>query len=234
MENKSNWEMLKSKSIYHFDNWKIDHRWDCIQGIGKFLGDWSVELAEVIETAKPATWRTRSETGFPNKHIDKEEYDLVAAGASADMVITNIEYKLAPVFREMCDLIGLANRMDRIHVQWPGQVFTKHIDKLQKMNPENPEQIMRIMVQLTDWDQGHFSQYGNYTHSHWKAGDIYTFDWKNVPHSSANAGLSPRVSLLTTGTVTDTTKRFLAEVKNKAEIPVILYQAFLEYGLLDR
>lgn len=235
MENElSNWEMLKAKSAYHFDNWTTDHRWDTVVGVGKFMGDWSVEVAEVIKTAKPVTWRTRSETGQPNKHVDKEEYDLIGAGMSADTEISNLEYKLEPVFREMCDLIGLSDRMDRVHVQWPGQVFTKHIDKLEKMNPEHPEKVMRIMVMLTDWDQGHFNQYGNYTYSHWKAGDIHTFDWKNVPHSSANASLTPRVSLLTTGTVTDKTLKFLERARNTKEIPVIEYQAWMEYGLLDR
>jgi hypothetical protein len=231
---ESNWEMLKAKSAYHFDNWKTDARWDCVQGIGRFLGNWEYELAEVIKSAQPVTWRTRSEDGKPNKHINKEEYDLSAAGADPNMTIANFEYKLEPVFREMCDKIGLTNRFDRIHVQWPGQVFTKHIDKLQKVNPEDPSKVMRIMVQLTDWDQGHFAQYGNYTYSHWRAGDIHTFDWKNVPHSSANAGLTPRVSLLTTGVVTDKTLRFLEEAKNTYEIPVIEYQAWMEYGLLDK
>jgi hypothetical protein len=71
------------------------------------------------------------------------------------------------------------------------------------------------MIQLTDWDQGHFSQYGNFTYQGWKAGDIHTFDWHNVPHSSANAGLTPRVSLLTTGTLTTKTIEFLSAAKNK-------------------
>jgi hypothetical protein len=234
METKSNWEMTKDKSAYHFDNWKVDQRWDCVKGIGRFMGDWSTELEEVIQSAKPASWRTRTESGIPDKYVDKEEYDLSNAGADPNMIITNMEYTLAPVFREMCDIIGLSNRMDRIHVQWPGQVFNKHIDKLEKMNPEDPSKVMRIMVQLTDWEQGHFSQYGNYTYSHWRAGDIHTFDWKNVPHSSANASMVPRVSLLTTGTVTDKTKAFLERASNTYEIPVIEYQAWLEYGLLDR
>ncbi len=231
---KSNWEIQKSKSSYHFDNFKIDPEYDCINKIGQFVGDWSDELNEVIKLAQPVTWRTRSEDGKPNKLIDAEEYDLIAAGANADMVIANFSYNLAPVFKEMCDKIGLSKRTDRIHVQWPGQVFTKHIDKLEKVNPSDPSKVMRIMIQLTDWDQGHFAHYGNYTYSHWRAGEIHTFDWKNVPHSSANAGLTPRVSLLTTGIVTSDTIKFLEQAKIKNEIPIIEYQAWLEYGLLDR
>lgn len=219
MEDKlSNWEIQKSKSVYHFNSRIIDHRWDSVQGLGKFTGNWTAEVDKVIKTAKPATWRTRSETGTGGVHVEQEEYDLINAGMAAETVISNLEYNLDPIFKKMCDLIGLSNRIDRVHVQWPGQVFSKHIDKLEKMNPDNPDKVMRIMVMLTDWDPGHFNQYGNYTYSQWSAGDIHTFDWKNVPHSSANASLIPRVSLLTTGTITDTTLKFLADTKHSATI----------------
>lgn len=231
---KSSWEMLKSKSAYHFDNWKTDQRWDCVQGIGKFIGNWETELESVIKSAHPVSWRTRSRSSEPNRFIEHEEYDLKTAGVDPASVIANFEYELEPVFREMCDKIGLSNRMDRVHVQWPGQVFNKHLDRLGKLYDADPKKIMRIMVQLTDWDQGHFSQYGNFTYSHWRAGDIHTFDWRNVPHSSANAGHTPRVTLLTTGLVTDKTLEFLEQARHTPEIPVIEYQAWLEYGLLDR
>lgn len=217
---ESNWEIQKAKSTYHFDNFKMDPAYDCVQPIGKFVGDWQAELEEVIKTARPVTWRTRDKDGRPNKLVDAEEYDLVAAGATADMVIANFTYDIAPIFQKMCDLIGLSNRTDRIHVQWPGQVFTKHIDKLEKINPEDPSKVMRIMIQLTDWDQGHFSQYGNYNYSQWRAGDIHTFDWMNVPHSSANAGLTPRVTMLTTGVITDKTINFLNDIKLNKEIMI--------------
>jgi hypothetical protein len=40
---------------------------------------------------------------------------------------------------------------------------------------------MRIQVALTDWEQGHFWSYGNHLHQQWRAGDVTTFDWMNVP-----------------------------------------------------
>ena len=231
---ESNWELQKSKSSYHFDTSIVDPRYDNVQGLGKFTGDWSQELEQVIESARPVSWRTRSKTGEAGKWIDQEEYDLKEANADPNMIITNMEYNLSPVFREMCDKIGLANREDRIHVQWPGQVFTIHIDKLEKIYPEDPTKVMRIMIQLTDWEQGQFAQYGNYTHQGWKAGDIYTFAWKHTPHSSANASLKPRVSLLTTGIKTKTTRDFLKEAFDKKEIQIAEYQAWMEYGVLDK
>ena len=55
----SSWEYTKRLSSYHFDANEYDPRWDQIQGVGRFEGDWANELVEVIGTAQPATWRTR-------------------------------------------------------------------------------------------------------------------------------------------------------------------------------
>jgi hypothetical protein len=205
----SNWEIQKSKSLYHFNNSIIDPKWDCVEELGKFVGNWKNDVDDVIKSAKPATWRSRSKSGNPNQLIDAEENDLKNIGADVNMIISNLDYNLNPIFQKMCNIIGLSNSENRLHVQWPGQVFVKHIDKLEKFNLKDPSKIMRIMIMLTDWDQGHFNQYGNFTYQGWKSGDIHTFDWKNVPHSSANAGLTPRVSLLTTGVITNTTLDFL-------------------------
>jgi len=213
---KSNWELQKAKSQYHFDNTKFDPLWDKITELGRFEGDWTKEVNDAINSARPATWRNRSKDQTPNKLVNLEEHDLLTIGADNNMLLGNLEYNLAPIFQNMIDIIGLDNSESRVHVQWPGQVFVKHIDKLEKFNPEDPSKVMRIMVMLTDWDQGHFNQYGNFTYQGWKAGDIHTFDWMNIPHSSANAGLLPRVSLLTTGVITSKTIDFLKKIKNKS------------------
>lgn len=199
---QSNWEIQKAKSKYHFNNDIIENT---VEKLGCFSGDWSAELREVISSARPATWRDRSKYKTPGPLIDAEEYDLSRIGADTDMVFSHLEYNLAPAFKKMVDFFGLINEESRVHVQCPGQVFIKHIDKLEKFYPEDPARVTRIMVMLTDWDQGHFNQYGNYVYQQWKAGDIHTFDWMNVPHSSANAGLTNRVSLLITGVKTDRT-----------------------------
>lgn len=209
---ESNWEIQKAKSSYHFDNTTNDLEHDTVIRLGSFIGNWKKEVDSAISSARPATWRDRSKSKRPNKLVDAEEYDLEQAGADPTMIFSHLEYNLAPIFQKMVDTIGLSNDESRVHVQWPGQVFIKHIDKLEKVNPEDPTKVMRVMVMLTDWDQGHFNQYGNFTYQGWKAGEIHTFDWKNVPHSSANAGLTPRVSLLTTGIITDRTKTFLSTV----------------------
>jgi hypothetical protein len=99
--------------------------------------------------------------------------------------------------------------MYRIHVQQPGEVWNLHIDKLQKWCPEDPSQVLRVFVQLTDWQPGQFWEYGNYHWNQWRAGDVTTFDWPNMPHSTANAGYHPRATLQLTGVITPKTREFL-------------------------
>lgn len=217
---ESNWETRKAMSAYHFNNKIIDPRWDCVIGLGRIVGDFDHEIEEVIRSAHPVTWRTRSKTGEPNNLVHTEEYDLEKTGAGANLELANFEYNLPPKMQAICELIGLENREDRVHVQIPGQVFNIHLDRLEKFNPTDPSKVMRIMIALSDWEPGQFNQYGNYTHTRYRKGDVYTFDWRHVPHSSANASLKPRVSLLTTGVVGEQTRKFLEEAKNKSEIRI--------------
>lgn len=207
---ESNWESRKSLSSYHFDNKLTDPAYDTIRYVGRFVGDWENEVVSAIENSKPVNWETRAGEGSVQPELSAEENDLIQAGADPKLILTNLEYNLAPIFHRMCDAIGLTvKEQRRIHVQFSGQVFTNHIDKLEKFNPENPEKIMRFMIMLRDWEPGHFMEYGNFIHKDWRAGDIYTFDWKNVPHCTANAGLTPRVSLLYTGSASDKTYNLL-------------------------
>ena len=215
----SNWEARKEKSSYHFEFGRMDSRWDTVQGLGKFSGSWDSELAKVIETATPRTWRTRQKD--VSLQIEQEEYDLIQSGAGADTIIGNFEYKLPEKFKQMGKMFKLEKSASRVHVQMPGNVFNMHIDKLQKISPEsNANDIIRIMVHLNDYEHGHFMQYGNYVHQFWKAGDFYTFDWKHVPHSTANASFTPRVILLVTGVRTQETEEFLRKANNRPSIEI--------------
>ncbi len=200
---KSSWEITRTRSQYHFDTDKIDPRWDTVKLVKQLENTWADELAKVIEDSNPVTWRTRGKSDDPlqraSEEYDQEEYDLERIGMSKDYVLTNLNYQLTPELQRIADSFNLDNSMARLHVQWPGQVWNLHIDKLEKWMPEDPARVERYFVQLTDWQQGHFWSFGNYTWQNWRAGDVVTFDWLNVPHSTANAGHSPRVTLQVTG-----------------------------------
>ena len=103
--------------------------------------------------------------------------------------------------------------MTRVHVQNPGQVWNLHMDKLEKWNFEDPDTVERYMIQLSDWRPGQWFSYGNYTFEHWKAGDVTTFKWQDVPHSTANAGHHPRITLQVTGVRTEKSKEFIKKLR---------------------
>lgn len=217
----SSWQQTQATSSYHFDTAVRDARWDTVIGLGRFLGNWQQQLDEVAQGARSVTWATRGYKGrdyqVPAADLAAEEYDLTRIGMDPDAVITNINWNMAPIFQRMIDLFGFIDPMARIHVQWPGQVWNLHIDKLQKWAPDDPDQVSRVMIQLTDWQPGHFWCYGNYTYQGWRAGDVTTFDWQHVPHATANAGHSPRITLQVTGVRSDVTDRFLQILRNTKE-----------------
>jgi hypothetical protein len=213
---KSNWELLRQRSQYHFDTQRWNPKWDRVERVGHIEPLWQSELESVLNTARPVTWRTRGRPQDPlqrrSDEYDQEDYDLEQQGYGRDHVITDLSYELPQSLIELADQFGLEKTMARLHVQRPGQVWNLHIDKLEKWMPEDPSQVVRYFVQLTDWQQGHFWSFGNYSWTGWHAGDVVTFDWYNVPHATANAGHVPRATLQITGVKTSGTKDFLAKL----------------------
>ena len=207
----SAWDQTKKRSRYHFDHKHFDPDHDRVVRLGFITPSWDSELASIVENSKAATWRTRGAAGKSRteEELVAEEYDLEREGYGADYVITNLNWSIPPVLQAIADQFALDDAMVRIHVQQPGQVWNYHLDKLEKWNPENPDTVLRVQVQLTDWMPGQFWNYGNYQHSMWRAGDVTTFDWQNIPHATANASHGPRVTLQVTGVRTAATEVYL-------------------------
>jgi hypothetical protein len=214
---KSSWELTKQRSTYHFDNFRFDPDQDKITHLGNILPFWQTELDTIKELAQPETWRTRGKgADRPAEEYDQEDYDLEQFGYGKDHVISDLTWEVPEVFNRLLVWFGMDNSKMRVHVQRPGQVWNLHLDKLEKWNPADPNQVMRVMIALTDYEPGHFFSYGNHIHTGWRAGDVHTFDWQNIPHSTANAGHGPRVTLQITGVVTDNTRDFLRRLRNKS------------------
>jgi len=214
---KSNWEESKKRSNYHFDPQRRDQAHEVITHLGRVTNVWKDDLVEIIANSKPATWETRGYKGEgvlpPREDLAAEEYDLTRAGLAANTIITHLNWHLPPGLQLISDWFGLEDSMCRIHVQRPGEVWNLHIDRLQKWNPDDWTKVLRVFVQLTDWQPGQFWEYGNYHWNQWRAGDVTTFDWHNIPHSTANAGYHPRVTFQLTGLISEKTERFLHVMK---------------------
>lgn len=211
----SNWEETKKRSKYHFDNFKNDSQVDKVIKLGRITADYTDDVKQAVASATPATWRTRGKVGKtrPESELASEDYDLEKFGYGKDYQITHLNWQITPNLKKISELFGLDDCMERIHVQKPGEVWNLHLDKLEKWAPNAPWTVMRIQVALTDWEQGHFWSYGNYLHQQWHAGDVTTFDWQNIPHSTANAGHNPRVTFQLTGIITERTTEFINRLK---------------------
>lgn len=215
---KSSWDETRATSTYHFDSTRVDSAESVFTRLGHVPVTWSNDLESIIERSRPATWATRGYKGegvdIPRPDLAAEEYDLERVGADPDMIITNLNWYIPASLQSLSNQLGLVDCMNRIHVQYPGQVWNLHIDKLQKWCPEDPSRVMRIFVQLTDWQPGQFWEYGNFHWNHWRAGDVSTFDWPNIPHSTANAGHHARVTFQLTGVRTVRTEEFLEYLRS--------------------
>jgi hypothetical protein len=213
---RSNWGISKSKSNYHFDPTIVDEEAAVVTRLGHVEPTWLADLPAIIDNSKPATWATRGYKGegieAPAEDLAMEEYDMTKVGMDPNMHITHLNWRIPASLQQLSDSLGLADCMNRIHVQKPGEVWNLHLDKLWKWAPDNPDSVMRIMIQLTDWQPGQFWEYGNYHYNQWRAGEVTTFDWANIPHSTANAGFHPRVTFQLTGIKTAKTYNFLANL----------------------
>ena len=211
----SSWDESKKKSKYHFDNFKNDSQVDKVIKLGRITADYTDDVKQAVANAKPATWRTRGKVGKtrPEEELSREDYDLEKFGYGKDYQITHLNWQITPNLKKITELFALDDCMERIHVQKPGEVWNLHLDKLEKWAPDAPWTVMRVQVALTDWEQGHFWSYGNYKHQQWRAGDVTTFDWQNIPHSTANAGHNPRVTFQLTGIITERTTEFINRLK---------------------
>ena len=211
----SSWNQTKPRSKYHFDPARMDPLYDTVTHCGSFAPAWQQELETMISKSKTATWRTRGNPDKPRPEAElaAEEYDLEQQGYGADYEVTNLNWDLPFVLQRIANLFAMDDTMARIHVQLPGQVWNYHLDKLEKWAPMNPDTVHRYMIQLTDWEPGHYWNYGNHNHQGWRAGDVTTFDWLNVPHATANAGHNPRVTLQITGVATAGTRDFVRKLR---------------------
>lgn len=214
---QSSWDKTRAQSNYHFDITQEDQYTDVLTHLGWIDPVlWANDIADIVNNSHPASWATRGYKGegieAPPSELAAEEYDIERVGADPKMTITHLNWKLPTSLQQISNQFALKDCMNRIHVQMPGEVWNLHIDKLQKWCPEDPSKIMRIFIQLTDWQPGQFWELGNYHWHQWSAGDVTCFDWANMPHSTANAGHHPRVTLQLTGVVTEQTKTFLSKL----------------------
>ena len=92
----SSWDQSKQKNNYHFDNFKNDPKFDRVIKLGKIIADYTEDVKQAVETAQPATWRTRGKVGKPRpeEELASEDYDLERFGYGVDYQITHLNWDI--------------------------------------------------------------------------------------------------------------------------------------------
>jgi|TARA_R110002074_G_C12238487_1_gene638989 hypothetical protein len=206
---KTNWELGKELSNYHFDKSVKDT--DSVQICGRFIGDWKDELENAYNTIFDVTWSNRwSDLGKKDPRGDLSENelaDIINAGGNPDQPMYQGSYDIGPVMQKMIDALGMENSRHKLHIQYTGELVSMHMDK--HYDVAGGIEARRFLIALEDWEPGQFMVFGNQICERWTAGDIITWEWQDIPHATANASLHKRPMLAVTGIVTEKTQVIL-------------------------
>lgn len=85
--------------------------------------------------------------------------------------------------------------------QPPGCVIPLHRDtfyQISQRQPDRKDLKIRANIHLEDWKMGHFLQYGDVVHTHWKVGEGLLWD-SSILHLGANAGMENKYTLQVSG-----------------------------------
>jgi len=225
--NGSRWEYMKSQSKWHFDNSRLpEFGKDSYTFVGNFKRNFKDIIEKYIPKAQASTWATRN--NFNPKIAEEglysasaEQQDLINAGADPNQeVFCRVAADDEPLFKYIAEYLGIENPAIKFHNQKTGQMLHLHIDnfaarperdnsfKNTEMD-ENPDIMRRFAIMLDDWKSGQIFQLGNAMFWQWSAGDCITWEWKDIPHCTANMGWDDRPMLQITGYTTTKTKELL-------------------------
>lgn len=227
-EYQSLWQWSKDRSSYHFDKQRQESPGQYFRVAGHIEPNWQQELDIVKQRSIPRTWDNITYSGQQNQRpisTEKRRFDIAQGGGDLDTIeLTNTfdDFSTLPCLQSVIDHFGLESPQSRCHVQLTGQMFTMHIDPLERLftgqEISDPDakysyihRIVRVTVMLEDWEPGQFKLFGNQIYQQWRAGDFYIHDWANVPHATANASEHARITLQITGLATDRTKQILGD-----------------------
>lgn len=222
---KSNWESFRGDSDWHYDYTKPPESGkDSFAAVGRFDIDFTESVAKAKESSPVSNFTGKNWTYKIKEDIQKFEgnsFDLVLCRGNPYLeqfdryAANNIE-----TFEKMSDRLGLEHSVISLQIQRPGQICTAHVDRqnyVRRMSPEidkidimkEPEKLMCFAIMLDDWKIGQFFHFGNAAWHQWSRGDCITWDWRNLPHATGNAGYWDRPMLLITGIPTDETQKLM-------------------------
>ena len=220
--NGSRWAYTKSRSAWHFDNLRAPMPGlDSYTSVCRFDSDFTEAIALCTPRAVVSSWATRNKEKVVGElySASAEEQDLIQAGADPKQEIFSRTMAAdVPVFQRISNWLGINDPMITFHNQTTGQMLHTHIDNFaarkERQNSfletdldKNPSIMRRFVIMLSDWQLGQIFQVGNANWSQWRAGDCITWEWQDMPHSTANMGWHDRPMLQITGFTTAKTRQ---------------------------
>jgi hypothetical protein len=206
---KGRWLKMRSDSSWHFDLTKPpEHGADSYTHICRFNYDFTTAIKLCNSETVISTW------GKDENVLEPEQIDLINSGANphAPNYFHPVNYdivKKIKIFKKICNYLGLNNPAISFHNQTTGQMLHTHMDWHQNYTQYDYTTIRRFAIMLADWELGQIFQLGNANFTQWRAGDCITWEWKDMPHSTANMGWWDRPMLQITGFITDRTNEVL-------------------------
>ena len=219
---------------WHFDKFKEDSEGEYVKIVGVVQGDWKVEVEHA--RSKGVTNQNYNEQRYEHAANVRSENHVVEDADNPDgkpeaTMFRKVNYDKFPgefpQFTKITDMLGLDATQKltcKFNDQYPNDQLMWHIDNLPGNprkervidNPEfkyqHPDKI-RFLITLEDWEPGQILIFGNQICERWTAGDIITWEWRDIPHATANASLHKRPLLAVTGVVTDMTQDLLDNPK---------------------
>ena len=225
---RSRWDYEVHRGLergrYHYDSKQQDR----LEDVMFFHGNVDMDYQYFIDNYGPAAldnpvhWASRNRSVGGNYGIDQEVYDITRAGGDPESPI----YGRANMFTDPKalklseGLLGLYDSELKLHTQVCGQLLHLHMDnfaaRLDRKNSfvemdydRDPSLVHRFVVFLNDWSMGQIWVQGTAVFTHWRAGDIISWPWQDIPHGTANLGWWPRYILQFTGRTTQKTRDFI-------------------------
>lgn len=108
------------------------------------------------------------------------------------------------ILNSLYEELDIENASMSIYCMPPGTIMPEHRDSYpiyKKIhNIENPNDVCRILVFLSDWKSGHYFEVDDNPIINWKSGD-YCMWFGETPHIAANIGRENRYTLQVTAKV---------------------------------
>jgi len=197
-------DYLETKSDYHFDKYKNDDDHPDINTNLKFR--WKSDITKEIFPYI----RENSRNVHPNSITLLHEawwlHENEIRGLDHIGFKEMVKPKKHPTLEKIVNWFEFSGEISpQVMQQNVGNFSYRHLDEMcGHQSGHGIKKLIRVIINLQDWEPGQFMLWGNKNIHQWKAGDCVTYD-PNIPHATANASRYRRYALRITGLPSDKT-----------------------------